>query len=985
MANNVMEADQKRKDPFCVDKNLKSWASPRVVARGAAYYRQGHVQSLESLNDRIEAQVEGTQTEPYKIEIAFDEGGRPKSQCSCPFNWEPLCKHAVAVLLAWQQEETGSEPILGPLPSSDGKTFVDDLEDRNRYLEELAQVEREERRSRSKEQDLKIVTKPSRGLLGDYGVTTASPHRKEGIYRVTIRDGEFKHASCDCLDFRKNELGTCKHVELVRRRLEAKTRAKALAEEVLSDSHLYVYLASRPSQNKILQPFENIRFYVTPRLKHKLQPLLSEWSDREGWYLSPAGSPCSSGGNGHEAVGIETQFKKMAARFGSLAGPGAIHVDEQVWQLLRREEEQRRWEQLLNSALKPEMSLKLHPYQTEGIRFAVKKRHAFIGDEMGLGKTVQAIGAALLLKKMGEVKKTLIVAPASLKFQWKREIEKFSREQALIISGGARQRDEQYRSAREFFVIINYELLYRDLGSILKLKPDYVILDEAQRIKNWETKIAQTIKRLESSFKLVLTGTPLENRLPELQSIAEFLDPRALGAPWKLIPTYAKLDENDKITGYTRLDHLRQRLSSFLIRRNRKEVLSQLPGRTDKNFWTALTSEQHDVHDMLAAQVTKLVRKWEKFKRLTREDMQRLFMKLTCMRIVCNAYGQYDWKPLELEVLSTRQASASLKKRIGSPKLEEFAQVMADLLENPHQKVVVFSQWERMIRLGDLYIRSILNQHASRSVIFCGALSLKKRDAEIKRFLSDPATRVFFSTDAGGVGLNLQEAANCVVNLEIPWNPAVLEQRVGRVYRMGQKKPVQVINFVSSESIEERIFNLVSHKKALFAGVFDEKTIEIRFGKGQQVSFMDKVGKIVPATAKDAAPERKENEILEPAEAIGDSVASVARREAQVPTPDARPFLEIDLGPALSSLAALSGGTSKEGIADASSSPLAELGGTAGPPEAGTPARVTARVSQDEQGVHLVLPKPAVELLGRLRPLLETLIKLAGESGSRQS
>jgi SNF2 family DNA or RNA helicase len=186
------------------------------------------------------------------------------------------------------------------------------------------------------------------------------------------------------------------------------------------------------------------------------------------------------------------------------------------------------------------------------------------------------------------------------------------------------------------------------------------------------------------------------------------------------------------------------------------------------------------------------------------------------MRIVCNAYGQYDWKAIEGEVLSARHLSADLKEKIGSPKLEEFRKIMADLLAVPGQKIVVFSQWERMIRLAELYVRDILETSSSRSVIFSGALSLKKRGAEIRRFNEDPATRVFFSTDAGGVGLNLQHAANCVVNLEIPWNPSVLEQRVGRVHRMGQKKSVSAINLISTECIEERVFNLVAQKKASF-------------------------------------------------------------------------------------------------------------------------------------------------------------------------
>lgn len=933
-------------DAFVVDRNLRSWASARTLARGVDYYRKGRVLSLESYENKpITARVEGTLDEPYDVEVRFDPLGMPKSKCACPFNWEPLCKHAVAVLLAWQQSETGSEPTLaGSSPASD--TGPMDQAARESYLRDLADIERGLRRASAQEQGLKLVDKPRHGPLGTYTVGSGNFNRGGVDYRVTVRDAQWEHATCQCLDFKTNELGTCKHIERVRQYLSARPRAKRLELAARKTRRLWAYLGTRDSHDKVFSTAEHVRIHVPAAARSTTPGWIFEQIDSQGWLR--AGSPPGAGDDKrHDAQGA--RVARVLERLRSHVG-AVLDVDPQIEEALRQEDDQNRWEQRLASLAKDpagnrawsdsvgRMRVRLHPYQAEGILFAARKRRAFIADDMGLGKTVQAIGAALLLKELGQVRRVLVVSPSSLKFQWKQEIEKVADASVDIVAGSAKVRDEQYRTGRAFFTLVNYELLYRDLNQILASAPDMVILDEAQRIKNWETKIAQTIKRLKSPIRLVLTGTPLENRLPELLSISEFLDPKALGAPWKLVPTYALLDPEDRIVGYTRIDHLRQRMSKFLIRRTRADVLSQLPKRTDNHYWTPITPEQAQVHRELGVRVNRLINKWKKFKRLTREDINLMMMLLTMMRIVCNAYGQYDWKAIGSEVLTARRLTPALKMKIGSPKLEEFYKVMSELLENPTQKVVVFSQWERMLRLAELTIRDILEGAGARSVIFSGSLPMKKRAEEVRRFLEDPATRVFFSTDAGGVGLNLQHGANVVVNLDVPWNPAVLEQRVGRVYRMGQKKSVQAIHFISSECVEQGIFALVAQKKALFSGVFSEDAKEVRFTRDQAASFIDKMRKIVPESLSDDAAEKPglvvaplEEEITsQEREAAGDRVAAATE------SPSGAPGMEINLGPGMN-----------------------------------------IRMTQDQDGVHLTLPKQTLELLKGLAPLAAALAKIA--------
>ncbi|KAF0125692.1 MAG: Non-specific serine/threonine protein kinase [Elusimicrobia bacterium] len=945
-------------NPFCVENNLHSWVSSRIIYRGRDYYRKGRVSALETFpGNRMEAMVEGSMREPYRVRIAFDKWGMPVSECTCPYTFEPLCKHAVAVLLAWQQQETGDEPKLGGLPD-EAVPPATGGEERSRYIRELAAIEINDRVVRCGEQGLKIIGKPGNFPLGAYEVSSGNPELKtRESYKVTVRDAQWKHASCNCLDYRTNELGTCKHIEIVKRHFNNRERNRRLIQAALADKSVAVYFRPRESHEKIYGNAENIRFYVPPGLGLTAERLLPAAADSQGWFLA----------DGRDPEAQLKHFKALLSRVSSALGnKGKIEVDPLVWAGLDGEAEAFNWEKRISGiAQHPArhsqwnnsvggLKIRLHPYQVEGILFAAKKRRAFIGDDMGLGKTAQAIGTALLLKELGAVHRAVIFCPASLKFQWRNEIGKISAASAAVVSGGARERAELYKTSKDFFFILNYELLYRDLDAIADLSSGLVILDEAQRIKNWETKVAKTIKRLESPFRLVLTGTPIQNKLPEFQSIAEFLHPRALGAPWKLVPTYARFDADDRISGYTNLDHLRRRMDGFFIRRTREAVLSQLPKRTDNNFWTDLTQAQRQEHDALANQVRRVIARWEKLKRITKEDIQRLMTLLACMRIVSNAYGQYDWKSVETEALTARRASAEFKKKTGSPKLEEFQKVAADLLEDPGQKIVVFSQWERMIRLADIYIREILESSNSRSVVFCGALPLRRRETEVKRFLDDPQTRVFFSTDAGGQGLNLQHAANCVINLEIPWNPAVMEQRIGRVYRMGQKKSVQAINFISSESIEERIFNLVAQKKALFSGLFDKGENEIRFNALQTASFMDKMKMIVPQAPAPQAREEAGTGKIPPEEAVSDTTAKVCQ-SGPAGESGGSPSIDFDLGPVVSAVS---------GLLQLPGERTAAAGG------------LKMKISEDQEGVHLSIPKPAVEILKGFKPALESLLKL---------
>jgi SNF2 family DNA or RNA helicase len=439
---------------------------------------------------------------------------------------------------------------------------------------------------------------------------------------------------------------------------------------------------------------------------------------------------------------------------------------------------------------------------------------------MGLGKTIQALATAELLRQWRGIERVLVIAPASVKYQWKTEIQKFTERSVKIVEGLLPQRRAMYASP-EFFNLTNYELVLKDIRYMQELRPDLIILDEAQRIRNWTTATARTIKQLKSRYALVLTGTPLENKLEELFSVVEFVDGRRLGPAFRFVDEHRVLDAKGHLTGYRGLDQIHEQLAPILLRRTRPEVLKDLPERTDKVFHVPLTSQQaepyYEQSDMLAA----LMRKWERQGWLSEIDQKRILCYIQNMRMLCNSTFLFD------------------KQTHHSPKLQEFREIMTDFVMGEERKVVVFSEFERMTHLAGEELRKL----GIGFVSLHGGVPSRQRGALIEKFRNDPTCKVFLSTDAGGVGLNLQ-AASVVVNFEPPWNPARLEQRIGRVHRLGQSRPVHVIHMLTEKSIEERVWETLALKKSLFAGVFDSPTDEVSFAKLGRKTMLQAVKEI---------------------------------------------------------------------------------------------------------------------------------------------
>ena len=648
--------------------------------------------------------------------------------------------------------------------------------------------------------------------FGDYRVTSSSGSR----YTVEIRSLDSHINSCECRDFRTNRLGTCKHIEGVLHRLQGGRAASPRARTARangSSGRIEIFVDERDGRA--------VRMTIPEHAEHP---------DPE--FVQRAGRYCRNLRKGSRKA-LEA-LRDMAR-----GHPDRLRVSRRFESWLdarkapgRRQRERDRFEGALEAGRRSLDFLKhpLLPYQVEGALHLAFGERVLLADDMGLGKTVQAIAACALLRELRGIERVLVVSPASLKAEWEEQIAKFSDLPSTIVFGPFPARRAAYRR-HTFFTLCNYEQVVADGKNLLDaLRPDVVILDEAQRIKNWQTKTANAVKKLASRYAFVLTGTPLENRIDEIYSILQFLDPDLLGPLFRFNREFYELDEKGRPEGFRNLDALAQRVSSVMLRRRKEDVESQLPGRTTKTFFVPMTDTQTKTYEDYEHYVRRLAALAAK-RPLTREEFERLQKFLACMRMVCDTPYILDDECRDC------------------PKMEEMERLLPDLLEDPERKIIVFSEWVRMLDL-------VRDYAAGAGIDFAwhtGSVPQPRRRAEIRRFREDPECRLFLSSESGGVGLNLQ-VADTVVNMDQPWNPARLEQRIARAWRKHQTRPVNVINLVSEYTIEHRMLGLLDAKRALAEGVLDQRgdlsEIPLPTGRG---AFMERLNAVLDAQAEAAA------------------------------------------------------------------------------------------------------------------------------------
>jgi superfamily II DNA or RNA helicase len=714
-----------------------------------------------------------------RIQLADD---KLVTSCDCPYPGNG-CKHTVAALLdtrdvvqRWRQKSSSittppiEEPYLAP--------------------EEIRQQALEDRKRRARSEAFTVT---EGGMLkGEHLLETTSGRQ----YTVTLHDPASGQGHCNCPDFLTNRIGTCKHLIFLVNYLKKK---RGFKKQVARERFPFVdiYWDSVNNQPRV--------FAERPLTKIK----------SPGDLLSKCFSP--------DGLFAGKELSDLLPLLNRLNGNKRIRVQETLLDRLDGFLQEKQMAELAHSVIPPAIKLKtrLYPYQESGIEFGLFKKAALIGDEMGLGKTLQAIALSLLKKEIFDFEKVLVITLASLKEQWKREIERFSDEKAIIIAGTPLQRQALYTKEESYFKITNYEAVLRDVTVISRFKPDLIILDEAQRIKNFSTKTADAVKRIPRNHALVLTGTPLENKLEDVYSIVQFLDPHLLSPLWRFAADHFMLSRHKrgKILGYRNLDRLNEQLKSLVIRRRKEEVLSDLPDEMVNNYYIDLHDKQLKIHNGYLQSLLPLINK----KYLTPMDLRRIQELLLRMRMVCNSTYLID------------------RKTHISPKLKELEGVVDELVVQSKRKMVIFSEWTTMTFL----IARHLSDAGIPFVELSGKIPVKKRQALIDEFTHNPDCKVFLSTDAGGTGLNLQ-AADCVVNFELPWNPAKLNQRIGRVNRIGQKsRCVNVVNLISKNSIEEKILAGIQLKTDLFNGVFEDGPDMVEFSHEKRTELLNRLREIM--------------------------------------------------------------------------------------------------------------------------------------------
>jgi superfamily II DNA or RNA helicase len=711
---------------------------------------------------RLRFPGESSNGPPLVVTMTLMAEARNRLHWNCT-RCDGACEHVGAAFSLILEEKTG----LGLAVAPPERVAIDSLSEAELIEKALA-----DRLERAKVEKMKIVSADASRPWTDYTVTNRLTGKS---YRVALRGLAPGESFCSCPDFRTNTLGTCKHVLHVIHKIKRKFTTTDLRRPYRR-KHIGLHLRyDREVTLRLLLPDkmdEAVEKIVGPLCDraiddlHDLMPRLAK--------LQKLGHDVTVYPDAEELIQQRLVQERLRQRMAEVRRDPANHP-------------------LRTSLLKAP----LLPYQLDGVAFAAGAGRAILADDMGLGKTIQGVGAAELLAREAEIKKVLVICPASLKSQWRGEIHRFCQRDVQLIGGAASQRGDQY-SNECFFTICNYEQVLRDILSIERVKWDLIILDEGQRIKNWQAKTSNVVKSLKSRFALVLSGTPLENRLDDLYSVVQFVDARRLGPGFRFFNTHRMIDEKGRVLGYKNLADLREALKPVLLRRTRESVRLDLPPRTTEIVRIVPTDEQRELHDQYMQVVATIVRK----KFISEMDLLRLQKSLLMCRMAADSTYLVN------------------KQKPGwSSKLEHLDELFERLFDEQGRKIVLFSEWTTMLDL----IEPLLKKRKLDFVRLDGSVPQKRRQELVHKFQSDPDCKLFITTNAGSVGLNLQ-AANTVINVDLPWNPAVLEQRIARAHRMGQTQSVQVYVLVTEETIEDNLLATIAAKKDLALAALDSES-----------------------------------------------------------------------------------------------------------------------------------------------------------------
>lgn len=468
--------------------------------------------------------------------------------------------------------------------------------------------------------------------------------------------------------------------------------------------------------------------------------------------------------------------------------------------------------------LPPNLRAELRTYQKHGydwLAFLQKYGlNGILADEMGLGKTVQAITKLVDAHSDGEQKTSLVVCPPSVLSAWEDDFKKFTSTQYFRTAqyvGSGRQRVLLDRG-HYAVILTTYSIVTRDIEALSKIQWEYVVLDEAQKIKNAETSAAKSCKRLLAKHKLALSGTPIENRLSEVWSIYDFLMPSYLGTQSQFknqfeIPIVRRGDR-------TAQAQLRTRIHPFKLRREKSLVATELPPKIYMDRYCELTPEQVQLYKHFASAES------ERIKNLPGSDIRLDTSIMTAI--------------LRLKQICCHPAlvTKDTKEIYGrSGKLEVLIEIIEEILEN-EERALIFSQFTEMHSI----LRRLLDEKGLKYLYLDGSTPLQQRSRLKEEFQEGKTPFFLISLQAGGLGLTLTKA-NCVIHYDRWWNPAVEDQATDRAHRIGQTDPVKVFKIHTSGTIDERIGKLQAKKKDLFNSIIEVDQIRKEVSKDELLAL----------------------------------------------------------------------------------------------------------------------------------------------------
>lgn len=446
--------------------------------------------------------------------------------------------------------------------------------------------------------------------------------------------------------------------------------------------------------------------------------------------------------------------------------------------------------------LKDEYKSLLRMYQQQGIQWLYDLKNmnlnGILADDMGLGKTLQVL--VFYEQYVSKEKPSLIVCPSSLMYNWMSEIEKFKIDvDAVCVTGTQDVRKDIIKENHELY-ITTYDYLRRDVELYMSMEFEYIVLDEAQFIKNPKTKNAQSVKSLKSKHRLALTGTPIENGLSELWSIFDFLLP---GYLYSLNYFTKNFEKPIQMGDDKRQAQLQKLVSPFILRRTKKQVLKDLPDKVEKDLWLNLSPEEKQLYLANLAQVNEQLQQQLELEKV---DSILILAMMTRLRQIC----------CEPRMLYENYTGESTKFKMCLDLIET--------LKENDKKVLLFSSFTSIF---DSFIEEF-NRRGIKYHMITGAVDKKKRKEEVDAFQSDDSNVFLISLKAGGTGLNLTKA-QAVIHFDPWWNVSAQNQATDRAYRIGQTKNVLVYQLLMKNTIEEKIYEMQKRKKEM-SDVFVENS-----------------------------------------------------------------------------------------------------------------------------------------------------------------